>query len=313
MSQNTQSMKTHINYIYQILNKITNKSYIGKSIDYKKRFETHLKNAKNKVNRRLYDSINFHGSDNFELILLETINSKNKQEIDEREKLWICKLNTLVPNGYNMTSGGDGGNTIESWDEIKKQELYKRQAKNRGKVFMHPDVRKNAVEKTKITKSKWSEEKKKEINLRISKTLKDKGIKPKCIPFPKGCIGFFKGKTHSLETKNKLKQYRKGKKLEDIVGEQKAKIIKNKLKYSFTGENNPKYVCFTKQEKLDILNLILENKSITFKQLTIRFNKSKYILRNFLKSIQIPNFQKFKQNFKICTIIEGINYVNTNC
>ena len=125
MSQNTQSMKILTTYIYQIRNKITNKSYIGKSFDYKKRFEIHLKNALNKVNRRLYDSINFHGSENFELILLETIISENKNEANEKEKFWIHKFGTLTPNGYNMTIGGDGGNTLESWDEIRKKELYK--------------------------------------------------------------------------------------------------------------------------------------------------------------------------------------------
>lgn len=94
--------------IYQIFNRITGKSYIGKSKDYQKRFNNHLKCASEKVNRRLYDSINHHGAENFELILLEDLGDCSISLSNERERFYIAKLNTLIPNGYNMTKGGDG-------------------------------------------------------------------------------------------------------------------------------------------------------------------------------------------------------------
>ena len=56
--------------IYQIINKNTGKSYIGKSKDYKARFYRHLKQASKKINRRLYDSMNYHGVENCELVIL---------------------------------------------------------------------------------------------------------------------------------------------------------------------------------------------------------------------------------------------------
>jgi group I intron endonuclease len=312
MSQNTQSMKTLNYYIYQIYNKITKKSYVGKSVNYKKRFQMHLKNAKKKINRRLYDSINFHGEDNFELILLETIQTDNQKIVNEREIFWIQKLDALIPNGYNMTIGGDGGNTLETWDEERKKELYKKQGKIRGKVFVDPEIRKKAAEKCKLTKMQWSDEKKKELNLRISNTMKEKGIKPKFNPFPKGSEGFFKGKKHTDHTKQKLSEARKGKKLEEIIGNEKAKFRKLELKNSFLGKNNPNYVPFLKQEMLDVLYAILDNPLIMLDELSFTFGKSKHVLRNFLKSIKITNFQTFKQNYNASTILEAINYVNRN-
>ena len=52
-------------YIYKIVNMINNKVYIGKTYDINKRFNTHIKNAKNKLNRRLYDAMNKYGIENF--------------------------------------------------------------------------------------------------------------------------------------------------------------------------------------------------------------------------------------------------------
>ena len=35
---------------------------------------------------------------------------ESKEKLDEREKYWITTLNTLLPNGYNISVGGEGGN-----------------------------------------------------------------------------------------------------------------------------------------------------------------------------------------------------------
>lgn len=116
--------------IYKITNTITNKLYIGqtsKSIN--ERFEAHVKCAKRKVNRYLYDSMNHHGIENFKIELVEIVN--DKKYADEREKFWIKTLNTVKPNGYNMTIGGGGGNTLIGYSDERKKELYLKQAKTR--------------------------------------------------------------------------------------------------------------------------------------------------------------------------------------
>ena len=100
--------------IYKITNKINGKSYIGKSVDIEKRFDKHKKyqSEKNKV---LYKAIKKYGIDNFSF---EVIDVCNKEELDGKEKYYIEKFNTFV-SGYNMTIGGDGGDT---WSKNKNRE-----------------------------------------------------------------------------------------------------------------------------------------------------------------------------------------------
>ena len=57
--------------IYAIENKINNKLYIGQtSKTALERWETHKKNARMKINRKLYDAINKYGESNFILHLV---------------------------------------------------------------------------------------------------------------------------------------------------------------------------------------------------------------------------------------------------
>jgi group I intron endonuclease len=95
------------------------------------RFSNHTAAAKNKCNRYLYDAMNHYGYDNFIIEIIE--DNIQKENIDAREIYWIATLNTIAPFGYNMTKGGGGGYTLESWDEDRKKRLYKQQAdKRRG-------------------------------------------------------------------------------------------------------------------------------------------------------------------------------------
>lgn len=44
-----------------------------------------------------------HGPENFNFEVIEDL----CEDYNEKEKFWIKKLNTLVPNGYNVTEGGE--------------------------------------------------------------------------------------------------------------------------------------------------------------------------------------------------------------
>jgi len=158
--------------IYKIVNKNNGKIYIGKTNKtIEERFSAHLKNAKNKVNRYLYDSMNHHGFDLFEVYLVEEC--KTEEELSSREKYWIENLNSMYPNGYNMTAGGDGGNTLRSWSDEERKLLYQRQGnKRRGK--RPPEFSQVMSEASKKREAEKSEEKKKEVSDKISKALKEK-------------------------------------------------------------------------------------------------------------------------------------------
>lgn len=94
-------------YIYQIINDINNKIYIGKtefSID--KRFKEHCSDAFKERNekRPLYSAMRKYGIEHFHIELIEETDNP-----EEREKYWIEQKQSFK-NGYNATLGGDGKN-----------------------------------------------------------------------------------------------------------------------------------------------------------------------------------------------------------
>jgi hypothetical protein len=101
MALNPQSLTTGI---YRIYNKVTNKSYIGQTINLKKRLIDHrylLKSNKH-INTYLQNSFNKYGLKNFEFNILEYC---NKEDLDEKEIYYIDKFNSLE-DGYNLIDGG---------------------------------------------------------------------------------------------------------------------------------------------------------------------------------------------------------------
>jgi group I intron endonuclease len=91
--------------IYRITNVVNSKFYIGKtSKTVQERFQRHCYNHQ-KQNTHLYNAMRKYGVDKFKIEILEETNLAN-----EREIYWI---ETLQPH-YNMTMGGDGGDTSDS-------------------------------------------------------------------------------------------------------------------------------------------------------------------------------------------------------
>lgn len=85
--------------IYQIINKITNKFYIGSAIDLKKRKREHFHhlNHNKHRNKHLQSSWNKHGTKIFEFHILEFCEI---EKLLEREQAWIDWTNATV-DGYN--------------------------------------------------------------------------------------------------------------------------------------------------------------------------------------------------------------------
>lgn len=84
--------------IYIITNSITNKQYVGQSIDILSRWNQHeYSNAKSE----LYEDIKKYGLINFKFQVLEECSPR---VLDEHEYFWINELDTYE-NGYNNTRG----------------------------------------------------------------------------------------------------------------------------------------------------------------------------------------------------------------
>lgn len=277
--------------IYMIYNHKTGKSYIGKSINYEKRFQKHIRNAIKKINRRLYDSMNYHGYDNFELILIENLDEFDNDHVNERERYWIDYFDTLMPNGYNMTIGGDGGYTLEKWSDKEKKELYQRQKDARSwytSSERHKEVVRNSNKNR--TYLPMSEEQK----TKIRETNKRKGIQPPDhFKWKKGQVGTFLGKKHREESKRKMSENSENRKWSGDG----VKDRKEAYRQKFIGENNINFVEFPTILKIDIVNYILSTYKANLGYISETYEISLYKIRTWLKEYGIDNYQQLCYKF----------------
>ena len=115
-------------YIYKITNLVNNKMYIGKTVSsISDRFSQHVYDSKHEASKGynfiLHKAFRKYGVDNFKIEELEYINDNTS--LGDREIYWISYLGSMMPNGYNMTFGGEGSIKIDYnkvyklWDEGK--------------------------------------------------------------------------------------------------------------------------------------------------------------------------------------------------
>ena len=116
------------NTIYLITNTINGKTYVGKTkLGIEERFKKHY--YKHKTGQTyLYNAMRKYGFDNFKIEAIES----EVLDLDIRECFWI---DHLKPN-YNMTSGGEGGDTSSSPNYINAmKEYHKKQPKERYATY----------------------------------------------------------------------------------------------------------------------------------------------------------------------------------
>ena len=89
--------------IYKIENKINHKIYIGQSQDIERRWSNHISSA-GKMRYKMSQALGEFGVENFSF---EVIEECPIELLDEREIYWIKYYNSMDPNGYNMTEGGN--------------------------------------------------------------------------------------------------------------------------------------------------------------------------------------------------------------
>ena len=205
-------------YIYETYDTVKNKYYIGKH--------------KGKYDKKYYGSG----------ILISRVINKRKEtltnkaicfcetleELNEAEKYYIKLYGSRIPNGYNISLGGDGGGHFQKHSEETKRKLSEihkgKRSWMKGKHFTE-EQRKLISERVKEAyangkgqnidrKSYWTIEKRKEK----SEQMKGK------IPWNKGKHGIYsketlnkirttaKNQICSEETRKKMSEQRKGKK-----------------------------------------------------------------------------------------------------
>uniref|UniRef100_A0A6C0I3G3 GIY-YIG domain-containing protein n=1 Tax=viral metagenome TaxID=1070528 RepID=A0A6C0I3G3_9ZZZZ len=138
-------------YIYRILNKITKKCYIGetKCLDVTRRWNQHKKTIENNKGcccPALRDAVIKYGIENFVFTVLVIcfVDDRFKYEIE-----YINKYNSIFPNGYNITNGGEGGGGFQG---KKHTEEVKNKIKTtlKKKYIDNPELKKQLSERNKI-------------------------------------------------------------------------------------------------------------------------------------------------------------------
>lgn len=268
--------------IYKITNLINNKIYIGKTtLTLEKRLKRHFYLASIKTNRRLYDSINHHGKENF---IIELIEECEYDLANEREKYYIALYDSMNKEiGYNMTEGGDGG-------RMPPESIAKMVAKKKGMTVSEETRRKMSISHKGKRKGISPTE---EQRRKISETLKRIGHKPP-ITIRKGIEHNRYGKTHTDEVKEKLRKYRKGTTWEQTNGIDSAKRNKERMSLRFSGEKNNKYIHFDLEAYLDEILSIINLKKVCKEKYGIVYNTLLYKFRKKFKCT--PAKYKLKNN-----------------
>lgn len=131
----------NLGHIY-VLTSPSGKQYVGQAIcissgkehGYKGRWKGHISEAKYSKNTSvaLNNAILKYGSKSFQVVLMEETNISN---LNERERYWIKKLNTISPDGYNLTSGGDQGYMHNETTKEKISNTRIKKQIGRGKIL----------------------------------------------------------------------------------------------------------------------------------------------------------------------------------
>jgi group I intron endonuclease len=201
--------------IYILKNKLDGKCYIGQTIQkVYNRLRDHRK-AKSYIG----NALRMYGEENFERIIIENVPD---DELDELEKKKIIEYNSLVPNGYNLDSGG---NLNKHHHEETKKKMSKHMIENNPMKDLEIRKKVGEANKGRIPWNKglegaYSEEHIKKLSdARIGKSTSRKGTKlseewcKNLSEAHKGQKAWNEGLSMSEETKNRISASKLGKKI----------------------------------------------------------------------------------------------------
>ena len=132
--------------IYKVTNKITNREYIGQTIhSLEYRWKNHIRAAKRGSSLYFHKALRKYGIENF--IIEQIAEANSKQELNELEIKYIQEYNCLIPNGYNTSTGGEGGNNFSNNPNINLIKQHMSEGRKRYFANWTEEERKNFSEK----------------------------------------------------------------------------------------------------------------------------------------------------------------------
>jgi group I intron endonuclease len=149
--------------IYCITNIENRKKYIGQTHrSIRKRLSEHCGTSSTSVSPKLKNAIKKYGKNKFVIEVLWEKKKCTDDELNAKEMELIKELNTLHPNGYNLTIGGSGGRHSDETKELLSEKSHK-MWNERGEELRRALIERNStrfplfrfsVEKTLVDKFK---------------------------------------------------------------------------------------------------------------------------------------------------------------
>ena len=226
-------MNNHYNCIYMYVNKINNHKYIGLTDNFERRYKEHIRGKEQLIDKKIKE----YGIENFEIKILAE-NVKSKEKLNEYEKFFIKRYNTLAKNGngYNIADGGYS-NPYEGKTEEEMNEIRKKMSENHAdfKGENHPMYGSNrSGEKNPFYNRNHSESTKQEMSNKAKERFRNKENHP------------MYGKTHTEESKKKMSESHSGVKISE---ETKRKMSESKKGHSVSDETKLKISQSNKNKK----------------------------------------------------------------
>lgn len=222
--------------IYKILNCKNGKFYIGSSIDIERRFAQHKKalNTGTHNNSHLQSAWNKYGENNFQFLVLEEVDDVN--DLRERETYYLKSTNcTNADIGYNLLNDTNIGLGVRASVEVRKKISSACSGTKNGNYG-----RKHTEEElVRIRDNRWGKNYKCKSHKRvyIKKTPEEKACSRKRMS------DFMRNRPVSVETREKLRQARLGKKA--------SAELKQRLSEQRKGDKNANSK-LTKEQVLEI-------------------------------------------------------------
>ena len=187
-------------YVYRITNLINGKTYIGQH-----KFDLSKGDSYTGSGKLLKRAFVKYGIENFSKEIIEIVTSRFEANV--LEKYYIAKERISNKNGcYNIADGGNGGNLGE---EVNKKRAVSNTGKKRSDEF-----RRKISEICKGNKSNLSKHHSEETKRKISESLKGKP-------------GSMKGKKHTEQSLEKMREAHRGKKLSEETKRKISEAHKN--------------------------------------------------------------------------------------
>lgn len=198
--------------VYCITNTVNNKKYIGITTQgIYERFRKHKVEANNGSDRYLCKALRNYGAESFKIELVDDTAS-DYETLLKLEQYYIEKYDTFIPNGYNMTVGGEGTVGRKHTDEARKKISEKR------KGYKYSDAEKERIRQKSLEVAYWKgKTMSDEARQKMSEAKKGKKLSEETKEKRKYIYEKMRGENHPLygvghteESKKKMSEARKG-------------------------------------------------------------------------------------------------------